>query len=278
MKVLYLGTGAAEGIPAPFCNCKFCKEARARREVRSRSQVIIDGELSLDFPPDAFYHAALSGVDFSALKYLAVTHSHMDHFYAHDFILRGYKYAAEMTSPTLDIYGNEETLGVFEECTRRELKAEVRDSIRLHPVKAFETYEFGGYRLTPIKARHSSREPLLYALEKGGVRILHLTDTGVLPEEDFEFLATEGGKPFSLITLDCTFLFDRANENARHLGLHENAETLARLEELGLADGNTRRVITHFSHNGNPSRERLARAEAEYGVTAAYDGMALDIS
>ncbi|MDE7296530.1 MAG: hypothetical protein K2N84_04615, partial [Clostridia bacterium] len=80
MKVTFLGTGAAEGIPALFCNCEFCKGARKRGEIRSRSQVLLDGELSIEFPPDAFYHAAAFHIDLSAIKYLLVTHSHMDHF------------------------------------------------------------------------------------------------------------------------------------------------------------------------------------------------------
>lgn len=29
MKFTFLGTAAAEGFPAVFCNCKYCKEARA---------------------------------------------------------------------------------------------------------------------------------------------------------------------------------------------------------------------------------------------------------
>ena len=28
MKIKYLGTAAAEGVPAIFCNCETCKEAR----------------------------------------------------------------------------------------------------------------------------------------------------------------------------------------------------------------------------------------------------------
>ena len=45
MKILYLGTGAAEGVPAVFCNCDTCREARRRgeKEFHSRSQVLIDG-------------------------------------------------------------------------------------------------------------------------------------------------------------------------------------------------------------------------------------------
>ena len=113
MKVRYLGTGAAEGIPALFCECEFCKLARSGKErVRSRSQIILDGELSVDFPPDAFYHGAVFGAELFKIKYLLITHSHMDHFYAHDFVLRGYKYARALEP--LHIFGNGEVREVFE--------------------------------------------------------------------------------------------------------------------------------------------------------------------
>lgn len=274
MKVAYLGTGAAEGIPAIFCSCPYCSGVRLRggREIRSRSQILIDGELSVEFPPDAFYHAA-AGARLNEVKYVLVTHSHMDHFYAHDFILHGYKYA--YGAGRLDIYGNAEVLKVFEECTRRELRADVGQTVALHEVKAFEPVSFGKWRVTPLPARHSSESPLTYCIEKDGKRILHLTDTGYPPEENFEFLQTTGGKPFDLITFDCTFLFGTGSD--RHMTIAENDKIRARLTRLGLADGNTKCVITHFSHNAEPTAEKLERAEREYGVIAAYDGMTLEI-
>ena len=76
MEVVYLGTGAAEGIPALFCECEFCRRARTGKEkIRSRAQILIDGELSIDFPPDAFYHNAAFGAELSKIRYLLVTHS-----------------------------------------------------------------------------------------------------------------------------------------------------------------------------------------------------------
>lgn len=278
MKITYLGSGAAEGVPALFCNCDCCRQARLRggREIRSRSQVILDGELSVDFPPDCFYHAAILGADLSALKYLLVTHSHMDHFYAHDFILRGYKYAHSPASPVLEIFGNREVNEVFAECTRRELRADVAEHIVLREVRAFEPFSFGEYRVHALKARHSSSDPLLYLVEKGMKRYLHLCDTGTLPEEDYAYLQAVGGAPADLVTLDCTFLWDKTSENARHMGVKENEETLARLGEIGLIGGNTKKVITHFSHNSAPLAENVKRAEERLGATAAYDGLTLE--
>lgn len=277
MDVRYLGTGAAEGIPALFCRCAYCMAARERGEVRTRTQILIDGELSVDFPPDAFYHAARSGVDFSALRYLLVTHSHMDHFYAGDFVLRGYKYAQGMTSPDLTIYGNGEVLEIFREQTARELKPEIREHIRLVGLRPFEPVTFGGYTVHPLMARHSSKDPLLFLIEKDSKRVLHLHDTAKLPEEDYAYLSSLKGGACDLINFDCTFLWNRSDEGARHMGLYDSAEVLSRLEEIGLADGRTKRVITHFSHSSEPTAERLARAEKEFGVLAAYDGMQLTI-
>lgn len=277
MQIEYLGTGAAEGIPAIFCNCDFCKEARAAGAVRSRAQVLIDGELSVDFPPDAFYHMVQSRVDLSAIRYLLVSHSHMDHFYAHDFVLRGYKYSLGMTAQKLEIYGNAETLEVFRESVAREMKPVVAENYALHEIRAFEKACFGGYTVHPLKAQHSSKDPLVFLIEKGNKRILHLYDTGRLPEEDFEYLEAVGGDPVDLVTLDCTFLYGQTAAGARHMGLDENACLLQRLSELGLTDGHTQRVITHFSHNGTPTEALLRRAEREYNVIAAYDGMTVTV-
>lgn len=275
MEIVYLGTGAAEGIPALFCECGFCRRARAGKEkIRSRAQILIDGELSIDFPPDAFYHNAAFGAELSKIRYLLVTHSHMDHFYAHDFILRGYKYARELAP--VEILGNAETLEVFEECTRREMRADVRSLIRLRELKAFEPSVFGNWRAVPLRARHSSRDPFVYFLEKEGKRILHLTDSGMLFEEDFAFLESTG-KKLDLITFDCTFLYDGVSENARHMGISENKEIFERLNSAGLIHENTKCVLTHFSHNSAPTEDILKKAEEEFGAVAAFDGMRLEI-
>ena len=86
-----------------------------------------------------------------------------------------------------------------------------------------------------------------------------------------------GGAPCDLVTLDCTFLYDGASHSMRHMGVRENAEVLRRLREMGLLDGHTKAVITHFSHNSAPTEEKLRRAEGELGVIAAYDGLTVSI-
>ena len=282
MEILYLGTGAAEGVPAMFCNCETCQEVRKRgvKEFHSRSQVIVDGSVGIDFPPDAYYHALLYGVDLSAVEYLLVTHSHMDHFYAHDFILRGYKYANALDKP-LTIYGNEEVCAVFQECTRRELRPEIAQKISVKAVQPFQPFSFAGYTATALKAQHSkSEQAYVYLLEKNGKSYLHLTDTGRLPLETLNFLeryVREKGMRAQLVTFDCTFLFWTAGETSRHMGLGDNAVQRQELLRRGVTDERTKYVITHFSHNSAPLKENLQRAEREFSVQAAYDGMRIEI-
>ncbi len=275
MKLQFLGTGAAEGIPALFCGCDYCKAVKNRggKEVRTRSQVLIDGTLSIDFPPDAFTHAVNGKLDFSAIEHLLVTHSHMDHFYAHDFVLRGYKYANNLAAPTLNIYGNEEVKEVFEECTRRELRQDVACNLSVHTVSAFTPFQAGKYTVTPLPATHTSQSPYVYLVE-GEKRYLHLTDTGLLKEETYEYLT---GKHADCITFDCTFLFKASQEVRRHMGVEDIALTAERLTKLGVNGSNTKRILTHFSHHSNPTEESLKRAEEQLKATAAYDGMTVEL-
>lgn len=277
MKLTYLGTGAAEGVPAAFCHCKTCEEARRRggREIRTRSQVLIDETFCVDFPPDSYFHSLSYGVDLSAISHLLVTHSHMDHFYAHDFILRGYKYAHEMTSPTLSIYGNREVKAVFEECTRRELREEVKSSISFTVLEAYRKVSIGDFEVTPLPANHSKGEEcFVYLIEKGGKRILYLNDTGMLSPEVYPRLQ---GKRVDLVSFDCTFVFESRGENARHMGIGDNMAVKAELERVDAVRKDTKYVVTHFSHNQAPLRENLDRLEREYGVICAYDGMTVEV-
>lgn len=278
MNIRFLGTGAAEGVPAVFCNCEYCKNIRrlGESEFRTRSQVVIDGILSVDFPPEAYAHSLRYGVNLADLKYLLVTHSHMDHFYAHDFILRGYKYASGYESK-LEIYGNAQVKAVYGECTAREMKPAVAPNIDFTEIKPYEEFKVGDYRVLTIPAQHCKTEDaLLFYIERGGKGYLHLHDTGRITQKAFEYLAEKGAKA-QAVAFDCTFLNGTGGESLRHMAVCDNMLMKDKLVEFGITDENTQYILTHFSHNSNPTRANLKAVEEKYGVTAAYDGMTVEI-
>ena len=67
MKIQYWGTAAAEGVPGIFCSCDTCKAARIKkgRCVRTRSQLLINDDLLVDFGPDTFAHTLKYDFDMS---------------------------------------------------------------------------------------------------------------------------------------------------------------------------------------------------------------------
>ena len=71
MKIKYLGTAAYEGIPSLFCECETCKKARAfkGKNIRTRSQALINDDLLIDFPPDTLVHANTYGIDFQRIHH-----------------------------------------------------------------------------------------------------------------------------------------------------------------------------------------------------------------
>ena len=90
MKLKYLGTAAAEGVPALFCDCEVCQKSMklGGKNIRTRSQAIIDNTLLIDFPPDTYWHFIQNNLPMDKIEHCIVTHSHQDHLYELDIFMR----------------------------------------------------------------------------------------------------------------------------------------------------------------------------------------------
>ncbi len=82
MKFQICGSGASEGIPALFCPCEICRNARIRggKEMRSRTAYQIGESVRIDFGPDLLMQQNVLGLRLDRLEHLFMTHSHKDHF------------------------------------------------------------------------------------------------------------------------------------------------------------------------------------------------------
>jgi len=277
MKLLYLGTGASEGIPAVFCSCPVCMEARVKkgRNIRTRSQALLDGTVLFDFPPDSFLHYIASGfrtLDLPAIRHLFITHSHMDHFYANELHMRRPVFVASRPVEILHVYGNKTVEEIILNLQRIQNSAPCND---FHHAKPFEPIEFDGYRITPFTALHDqSEECLFYAAEHNGKTLLYAHDTGFFPEPVWEYLSRVKFH-FDLVSLDCTFSDKKDGRN--HMGIPDCVDVRGRLAATGAADSNTVYVLSHFSHNGGLNHDDLCRAAANEKFIVAYDGMEIEV-
>lgn len=270
MEIQYLGTAASEGWPALFCRCPACEKARRLKgkNIRTRSQALIDGSLLVDFPADTYLHVLRDGLDLSSVRRLLITHSHDDHFYPFDLYMRMEPYLHNPIEPRLHIYGNAAVIGLLREWAERFSQPGIFDSLVPHELNAFESVSFDGYRVTPLPANHmESEQALIYVIEKGGKTLLYGNDSGSFSEETWRALETFH---FDCVSLDCTLgpVYGRFG----HMGLANNGEVRRRMLLSGCARSDTVFISVHFSHNGGLTQEELEEKAGEIGFLAAYDG------
>ena len=264
MKLRYLGTAAAEGFPALFCNCEYCAEARrlGGKNIRSRSQAIINDDLLIDFPPDCYYHFLNNNIEGDKIKHLLITHSHRDHLNASDLECRVRPFAHNMAVETLGIFCSAGTASVIGTAPRGTV---------VTVLEPFKPTSVGDYEVTSLPARHMPGGDAVIYIIKGDKTILYAHDTGFLFEENFEYIE-KNGICFDMISLDCTNVEIPISDEGSHMGLENNRRVIERLKAIGAITDSTVKYVNHFSHNGNPIQHVLEKKASEIGCFVSYDG------
>ncbi len=278
MKLTYLGTAAAEGWPALFCNCEYCVRAKelGGKNIRTRSQALINDDLLIDFPADTYNHMLKSRLDLSKVKYCFVTHSHIDHFEPTDLIMRMEScFAHNMSEPTLHIYGNKAVISRYKHFVHDTDEEDIPPSVTVNEIKAYDVTAAGKYTVTALPAFHAPKEtPFVYLITDGEKTILYLHDTGIPFDEVFEYLQKNAVKA-DLVSYDCTYV--AIPSAGGHMGLDSVPAVRKRLEEIGVCNESTVHIVNHFSHNGMLLHDELCEAAGKLGFLTSYDGMEVEI-
>lgn len=268
MKIKILGTGASEGIPGVFCNCPICENARisSGKEIRTRSQSIINDKYLIDYPMDAYMHSLKYNINYHDIDHIIVTHPHEDHYYPNDLNYRRPPYAYNSGDHQLNIYGPG---------SLRELYPNIPFDdkyVKVHIWKAFNTYKVGELDVTPLKALHARKfECFVYLIKSEGKTLLYGHDSGFYPEDSMKMIQNAH--------LDCV-IFDTTmginDDGSNHMGVNDNIKLYNNMMQSGCVDKNTIFVMSHFSHNGELTHKHLEEIAKQNGFIAAYDGIELE--
>ena len=184
MRFTFLGTAAAEGIPGIFCNCKICEDTRKLRgkNIRTRSQALINNDLLIDLPPDTYMHTLYGGLDIHKIHECIITHDHQDHFYLEELFMRAQGFAQIKDRQSLNLYGSRTVTDKLNSYPIIRGMVEA-DRIKINEVKPFEHFFAKEYKITPLLADHSADNSLIYLIEKDQKRVLYAHDTGIFPQE-----------------------------------------------------------------------------------------------
>lgn len=278
MKIKFLGTAAAEGIPALLCNCPTCVKSRklGGKNIRARSQAMIDDTLLIDMPPETYSNINKYGIDLLNIKYWIITHVHTDHFYYNElsFTQNGNFAHHNDDWHGIDLYGS---IDLQEHLDKVVCNDEHKKYIRYSATSPFKPFNCGEYKITALKANHGTDNPFFYIIEKADKSILYAHDTGLFKDETWKYLKSLNIK-FNLVSFDCTAGAKMTYSCPSHMCLGWNINCRDELIQIGLADKSTKFVLNHFSHNGEDvTYEDFEKIAQENGFIASYDGLEIEI-
>jgi len=203
MQVLFLGTGAAEGVPAAYCRCDDCRGVRERGgiEIKSRSSLRIGDHHQVDVAPDHYWQMLRCDTDMFSVEHLLISHSHEDHFdlagitdkemsvETNDLPVTVY-----MSQPAADYAQN--VLATFIKTS--EQKAKIARHMVIEPLQYFQEYRIGELTVHTPQGNHT-------AWGEGERSINYLITDGIkpvyeFPAPDFENLPAKERRVGELIT------------------------------------------------------------------------------
>ena len=274
MKFRYLGTAAAEGIPAIFCDCERCQKARelGGRDVRHRSGAMVNGDVLIDLAPDLYAMKLGLDLDLARVRHIVFTHAHSDHLagYELEMFLPGYAHIRDRGLLTL--YGSAYTGQCVREAIRRIGENAFEGVEAFREVAPFAPFDAGGVTFTALPSVHGCPGSYIYLVEQDGVRLLYGNDSGRLKPEVLDYLRAHG--PLTHVSLDTTNGELQTNYDG-HMGFTEVRETREQMLAMGIANASTRFICNHFSHNGVLPYDEMRALMAPHGFDIAYDGMRL---
>lgn len=281
MKLKFLGTAAAEGIPAIFCSCETCQMSHTLggKNLRKRSSLLLDDRIMIDFTNDILHYVHAYQLDLSKLEHLLITHSHSDHFNIFDLEMK-LIWFTNPGNPSLNVYANEACIQRVNHIPEKEEweRIGMKDLLHFHTVSRWESFFIKDYKITPLPASHvtsyEGEHSCIYVIEKDKKRILYGLDSGWYQEDTWKYLEEHR---FDCIILDCTGAFLHTEEPGNHMTLKENIKVVERLEETGSVDKNTIKISTHFSHNGHVVYDRDYKEFLQKGFLMSYDGLEIQI-
>lgn len=284
---VFLGTGAAELYPNPFCGCPVCTRARENRETRLRSCFLLDEATMIDFGPDAAAASQHYGAPLDGVKQVLITHTHEDHFSDATFSILTMTDVKE----TIHFYLSEPGLAWAEDMIRRAGDipgsfGAILDSllqkgaIALHAVRPYESFAAGSKQVIPLPTCHrgygEGETALNYLIfwERGSW--LYACDTGLYSKETLEFLGDTLKRPLDVFITEGTFGSISQPETSGHMDAALLCRQLSALREHKAADDHTAVYVTHINQVQSFSQREYQAYLDEHApahVTIAYDGM-----
>jgi phosphoribosyl 1,2-cyclic phosphate phosphodiesterase len=271
MEIKILGSGAGDGIPAPFCNCRICENARKNKgkDFRTRCCIVVNKNIMIDFSQDIFYQNYINNIRLFELKGVFISHSHFDHLAPEELCLRYSWYCNMPENNPLKIYCNNKSKDLLVNFSKFD-NGNFPNFLNINILEYFKKVEIEGLTITPLPSNHVQDENgFLFFIESKTKSFLYCTDSAFPPRETIEYLKD---KYLDLILFDSTYGGSRYSGKT-HMGFGANRNLKDILVDYKVIDIRTRLITFHFSHHCNSTHSELLDIAKEYGFEVGYDSM-----
>lgn len=276
----FWGTGAAEGVPAPYCRCPVCLEAREKGGIyqRMRSCFRLSDSIMLDLGADAVAQSMKFG-DITDVEHVVITHTHDDHLNPH--MLMEAMWSKRYRKP-IHYYFTEEAYEITRHWMNNPwiLKGMLpswveKGIVVFHKLKFGERAQVGDVFVTPFRGNHKGNvEPnsAMYLVElPDGRSLFYGLDSGKWLDETLE----------AVKKLHIDIFISEATGGVTdiryggHMGLYQVRELVGALFESGAITAETKVYLTHINHGSSYDQmiEKVGELDFPLPVTVATDGM-----
>lgn len=255
-----LGTSAGPGVPAFYCNCPGCLEARLiPKFARTRTSAFLDtgtNKILIDAGPDI--RSQMINESIPEIDTIFLTHWHADHYSG----LGEFEYYVRLhTQKPILLYMPG---GAIEEFERT--YPDLYDIFRIIPWEYHQKYTFADISITPLPANHGI-ETAGFLMESPNYKIAYFPDTAGLPEACI--IALQG---VDYLFCDATFHGDNWFPDS-HMSVEQAVA-------LGHAVKARNTFLTHLAiHYSNPvtTAELIKELSDEPDIDIAYDGLTVQL-
>lgn len=272
MDITFLGSAAAEGIPFPYCDCETCAHARKHKgkNIRKRCAYMINNDFLIDVGPDLFTACAEHDVDLLNVRYMAVTHSHLDHLLVQNLKLRSDHFHNGTKLPKLTFVGGPSTMTMLNQSGSKDSDM----GIERVPILPYETSDLGSYHLKSIRATHfpALGDAMNFIIDDGESKIMIASDTGLYQDDVWEHL-----RNLQLDTLIIEMTKGIFDSNHVHLNIEDAESTIKSMKEIDAITEKTAIYATHFGHQHCPPHDELHSILHEKGIECVYDGLRVTV-
>lgn len=250
MRIRFLGTGAAEGIPAINCKCDHCLRTQAQggKLVRKRTSILFslpDYKLLVDTPPDIRELLGKNGID--SIDGIFLTHEHYDHASG----LVEFTYWGARIDLLIE-------KGLYRRLQHQGMTAGLGEVAFHLTCRQGVAVRFDGFFLTPFAVRHTV--PCFgLVIHAEGAKVVYAADSSAELTNYARCLVRDA----DLLIVNTPFFDQFAGDHLNVL------DALQWKHELGVKE----LVLTHINHHNLPHDDLEAYVSRVDNVKVAYDGL-----